>query len=104
MRISSPELAHGLIEGITDGGLDVWDLGLCSTDMVTYTVGRHELAGGVMVTASHNPPQWNGFKLCRRGAEPLSRAVGLNEIPPPAQTRGTAPPGPPGLAPPQALR
>jgi len=96
MRLSSPELAHGLIQGITDGGLDVWDLGLCSTDTVTYAVGRHDLAGGIMVTASHNPPQWNGFKACRRGAEPLSGSVGLNEMRRRIEARATAPSAHPG--------
>jgi phosphomannomutase len=96
MRLSSPELAHGLIQGIIDGGLDVWDLGLCSTDTVTFAVGRHDLAGGLMVTASHNPPQWNGFKACRRGAEPLSGSVGLDEMRRRIEARATAPSAHPG--------
>jgi phosphomannomutase len=80
MRLSSPELAAALIEGLNEGGLDVWDLGLCSTDMVTFVAGRYGIAGGVMVTASHNPAQWNGFKFCERGGFPLSGQHGLNEI------------------------
>src|SRR5262249_9177678 len=80
MRLSSPDLTHGLARGIADGGAAVWDIGLCSTDMVTYATGARGAAGGVMVTASHSPPQWNGFKFCRRGGEPLSGSVGLDEM------------------------
>jgi phosphomannomutase len=80
MRLSSPALAEALIQGIAAGGVDVWEIGLCSTDMVTYVTGARDAAGGVMVTASHNPAEWNGFKFCRRGGEPLSGAVGLDRM------------------------
>jgi phosphomannomutase len=80
MRLSSPELAGALAEGLCRGGVDVWDLGLCSTDLVTFVVGKHALAGGVMTTASHNPPQWNGFKFCERAGFPLSGQHGLDQI------------------------
>src|SRR5688500_19071361 len=80
MRVSSPQLAAALAEGLQDGGVDVWDLGLCSTDMVTFAVGRHELAGGVMVTASHNPAEWNGRKFCERGGYPVSGEHGLDKM------------------------
>jgi phosphomannomutase len=80
MRLSSPQLSRSLQQGIADGGAAVWDVGLCSTDMVTYAVGAHGAAGGVMVTASHNPAQYNGFKFCRRGGEPLSGGVGLDKM------------------------
>src|SRR5437867_3540758 len=66
MRLSSPELAVALAQGLNQGGVDVWDLGLCSTDLFTFVVGRYGIGGGVMVTASHNPPQWNGMKFCER--------------------------------------
>jgi len=80
MRISSSELAAALAEGLNEGGVDVWDLGLCSTDLVTFAAGRFGIAGGVMVTASHNPAQWNGFKFCERGGFPLSSRHGLNLV------------------------
>jgi phosphomannomutase len=80
MRLSSPELAAALSQGLNEGGAEVWDIGLCSTDMVTFVTGRSEIAGGVMVTASHNPPQWNGFKFCERGGYPLSGRHGLDQI------------------------
>jgi phosphomannomutase len=79
-RLSSPELAAALAAGLSDGGIDVWDIGLCSSDMVTFTVGKYGIAGGVMVTASHNPPQWNGFKFCESGGFPLSIHHGLDRI------------------------
>jgi phosphomannomutase len=78
MRLSSPALTEALAHGITAGGVGVREIGLCSTDMVTYVTGATNAAGGVMVTASHNPPEWNGFKFCRRGGEPLSGSVGLD--------------------------
>src|SRR6266852_3083244 len=69
-----------LPDQLDEGGVEVWDLGLCSTDMVTFVAGRYGIAGGVMVTASHNPPQWNGFKFCERGGYPLSGQHGLDQI------------------------
>lgn len=80
MRISSDELAESLIHGITDYGCDVIDLGLCSTDGLYFAVGKHGYDGGVMITASHNPKEYNGFKICRQEAIPLSGGEGLNEI------------------------
>ncbi len=80
MRVSSDELADGLIKGINDSGVDVVDLGLVSTDGLYYAVGKHGYDGGVMITASHNPAQYNGFKICRKNAEPLSGQQGLNTI------------------------
>lgn len=78
MRLSSPQLSESLQRGIAAGGAAVWDIGLCSTDMVTYATGANGAAGGVMVTASHNPSEWNGFKFCREEGIPLSGKVGLD--------------------------
>ncbi|MBD3258418.1 phosphomannomutase/phosphoglucomutase [candidate division GN15 bacterium] len=80
MRTSSDELADNLIRGITDKGADVIDLGLVSTDGLYYAVGKFEYDGGVMITASHNPKEYNGFKICRANAEPLSGQQGLSQI------------------------
>ncbi|RKX23704.1 MAG: phosphomannomutase/phosphoglucomutase [Candidatus Zixiibacteriota bacterium] len=80
MRMSSDELAEHLIRGINDSGTDVTDLGLVSTDGLYYAVGKFEYGGGVMITASHNPKQYNGFKICREKAVPLSGQEGLNQI------------------------
>lgn len=80
MRISSDDLFEGLTHGINDGGVDVIDLGLCSTDGLYFAVGSFGYGGGVMITASHNPREYNGFKICRKNAEPLSGHEGLNQI------------------------
>lgn len=80
MRISSDDLFEGLAEGITDMGVDVIDIGLVSTDGLYFAVGKHNYDGGVMITASHNPKEYNGFKICRKNAQPLSGKVGLNQI------------------------
>jgi len=79
-RTSSPELFEGLTSGILDRGGDVVDLGMVSTDALYFAVGRFSYDGGVMITASHNPPQYNGFKICRKEAFPLSGAEGLDVI------------------------
>jgi phosphomannomutase len=79
-RVHSPELAEALIEGIRDEGVDVVDLGLISTPMLYFAVDQLDTGGGVMVTASHNPGEYNGFKLCREHAIPVGEASGLKEI------------------------
>jgi len=80
MRISSPALASAIIDGILDQGADVCDIGLVSTDSLYFAVGKSGYDAGVMVTASHNPPEYNGFKLCRQEARPLSMDQGIGEI------------------------
>jgi len=80
MRLTGPEMAGGLIDGITDSGRDVVDAGLLSTPANYFTVGHYGYAGGVMVTASHNPKEYNGFKVSREGVVPVSYETGLNEI------------------------
>jgi len=80
MRVSSPVLAAALIEGIRDGGADVVDIGMVSTDALSFAVGKYGYPAGVMVTASHNPPQYNGFKISREEARALSLEEGLDEI------------------------
>jgi phosphomannomutase len=80
MRLSSPALADALIAGVTDAGADAVDLGLIGTDMCYVAVARYDLDGGVMVTASHNPKEWNGMKFVRRQAVPISSDSGLADI------------------------
>ncbi len=80
MRESSDELYENLARGINDAAVDVVDLGLVSTDGLYYAVGKYQYDGGVMITASHNPKEYNGFKICRKNAEPLSGQDGLNQI------------------------
>ncbi len=79
-RTSSPAFFEALVRGICDEGLDVVDLGLISTPMLYYAVDHLETRGGVMITASHNPAQYNGFKICREHAIPVGEATGLKEI------------------------
>jgi len=80
MRLSSPALASALIDGIRDEGADVCDIGLVSTDSLYFAVGKYGFPAGVMVTASHNPAEYNGFKFCRSEARPLSMDEGIGEI------------------------
>jgi phosphomannomutase len=80
MRTSSPSLSRQLIQGMNDLGADVIDVGLCDTPMVYFAVNHFDCAGGVQVTASHNPPQYNGFKISKRKAKPVGEATGLAEI------------------------
>jgi phosphomannomutase len=79
MRVSSPGLSDALCDGLTAAGVDVVDLGAVATDVLYFGSGRLGLPG-VMVTASHNPSEWNGFKLCRSGARPVARDSGLDAI------------------------
>jgi phosphomannomutase len=80
MRLSSPSMAAALVEGAADAGADVLDLGLVGTEMVYFAVGELGLDGGVVVTASHNPKQYTGMKIVRRGALPVGGESGLLEI------------------------
>lgn len=78
-RESSGELFDGLVSGITGAGADVIDLGQVPTDLVYFYSGKHSMPGAV-ITASHNPPQYNGLKLCRAGAAPVGADTGLAQI------------------------
>lgn len=80
MRLSSDALWDALTLGILDRGADVVDLGMISTDALYFAVGKFGYDGGVMITASHNPAEYNGFKICRGRAEPLSGSDGLDVI------------------------
>jgi phosphomannomutase len=80
MRPDSAELAAAMIAGLRAGGRDVQDIGQVTSDMIYYAVGNGNLAGGVMITASHNPGAYNGIKLCREQARPIGLDGGLAEI------------------------
>ena len=80
MRKSSPSLTKQLIQGINDQGGHVIDVGLVDTPFVYFAINHLDCAGGVMTTASHNPPQYNGFKVSKRKAKPVGEATGLSEV------------------------
>jgi phosphomannomutase len=80
VRVSSPSMAKAVIEGAADGGADVLDLGLVGTEMLYFAVGELGLDGGIEVTASHNPKEYTGMKIVRRGALPVGGESGLLEV------------------------
>jgi phosphomannomutase len=80
MRPDSAELASAVIKGLTEQGRDVMDIGEVTSDMIYFAVGANKLAGGLMVTASHNPGEYNGIKLCREEARPVGQESGLLEV------------------------
>ena len=80
VRISSPSLRTALVEGLTGEGVDVIDIGQISTDMLYYAVGSSGVDGGITVTASHNPKEYNGMKFVRKDAIAISSDTGLNDI------------------------
>ncbi|HVJ26140.1 MAG TPA: phosphomannomutase/phosphoglucomutase [Vicinamibacterales bacterium] len=98
MRLSSPSIAAAFIEGATEQGADVVDYGMMGTDMMYFAVARDGHDGGVQITASHNPKEYNGIKMVRKEAFPLSGEAGIGDIrdmiasgklPAPAAKRGT---------------
>lgn len=97
VRLSSPSLKQAVAEGLMDAGVDVIDIGLAGTEEVYFAAFHLDVDGGIEITASHNPMDYNGMKLVRRGAQPISGDTGLGDIrrlaegnafPPPAK-RGT---------------
>jgi phosphomannomutase len=80
MRASGPSLKDQVIAGLTECGLDVVDAGLCSTPMLNFAVAKWGMAGGIIITASHNPSQYNGMKLCREQGIPLAADTGIQDL------------------------
>lgn len=80
VRKSSPELSDALAKGINDAGCDVFDLGLCGTEMIYFGTPFLNADGGVMITASHNPPEYNGLKFVKKGSVPMGYDSGLDVI------------------------
>ena len=97
VRLSSGEIFSELTDGIREAGCDVFDIGLCDTPAVYFATAFYDMEGSVMITASHNPPEYNGLKVSRRQAVPVGYDTGLAELerqvaagPPAAETRPPA--------------
>lgn len=95
MRVSTPEMFEALSRGITDAGVDVYDMGLTTTPMVYYFTAQHHFDASVMITASHNPKEHNGLKVSTTNALPVGYDTGLGklekmiqEVPQPAAKKG----------------
>ena len=80
IRASSKELSESIASGLMDAGVDVIDIGECGTENVYYATGELKSCGGIMVTASHNPSDYNGFKIVSENAKPISSETGLLDI------------------------
>jgi phosphomannomutase len=80
MRLSSEEFAAAVTRGLTEAGVDVLDIGLCGTEMVYFATSFLNASGGIMITASHNPADYNGLKFVREDARPISADTGLADI------------------------
>lgn len=80
IRLSSAELCGALTQGLLDSGVDVYDIGLCGTEVIYFATFSEGMDGGVMVTASHNPPDYNGMKFVREQSRPISGDTGLKDI------------------------
>src|SRR3984957_4217399 len=80
MRPSSPDLARALIDGIRSVGMNVIDVGMIDTSFIYFAINHLDAVGGIMVTASHNPVEYNGFKISGPKARPIGAASGLDDI------------------------
>src|SRR5262245_41934308 len=80
IRLSSEQLCKALVRGLTDSGVDVYDIGLCGTEGVYFGTFSGGFDGGIMVTASHNPPDYNGMKFVREQSKPISADTGLMDM------------------------
>jgi phosphomannomutase / phosphoglucomutase len=98
VRIDSPLLAAAVTRGLNDAGTSVIDIGLCGTEEVYFQTAHRGVGGGIMVTASHNPMDYNGMKLVREGARPISGDTGLRDIEAMVESGTFLPGGPVGDA------
>lgn len=80
IRLSGPSISKALITGLTEAGCDVVDIGQCGTEMIYFATAHLKLDGGIMITASHNPKEYNGMKLVQSEARPVSSDTGLKDI------------------------
>lgn len=80
IRKSSLELSEALLNGLTDAGADVLNIGLCGTEMIYFSTSHFNADGGIMITASHNPPEYNGMKFVKKDSVPVGYDSGLNKV------------------------
>lgn len=80
IRLSGPTLSDALTRGLTEAGCDVFDIGQCGTEMIYFATGFHDFDGGIMITASHNPKEYNGMKFVKKGVQPVAPKTGLFDI------------------------
>ncbi|MCK4426068.1 MAG: phosphomannomutase, partial [Deltaproteobacteria bacterium] len=80
VRLSSESICDALSQGLMESGVNVFDIGLCGTEEVYFATFHHHMDGGIMITASHNPRDFNGMKLVREEARPVSGDTGLHDI------------------------
>ena len=80
IRLSGPTLFDALARGLTEAGCDVYDIGQCGTEMIYFATGFHDFDGGIMITASHNPKEYNGMKFVGKGVRPVAPKSGLLDI------------------------
>lgn len=80
IRLSGKDLRNALVLGLTEAGCDVVDIGMCGTEQIYFATAHLQLDGGIMITASHNPKEYNGMKLVRQQARPISGDTGLKEL------------------------
>ena len=80
IRLSGPTLSDALCRGLTEAGCDVYDIGQCGTEMIYFATGFKDFDGGIMITASHNPKEYNGMKFVKKGVIPISPKTGLLDM------------------------
>ena len=80
VRLSGPTLFRAAKNAVLGGGVDAIDVGIVPVDVFYFAVNKFKADGGIFISASHNPREWNGMNLCRRGAEPISGETGLKKI------------------------
>ncbi|HEX2982331.1 MAG TPA: hypothetical protein VHO28_02180 [Ignavibacteriales bacterium] len=80
VRKSSREIFEACAKGLLESGADVINIGLCGTEMIYFAVPYYNADGGIMITASHNPPEYNGMKFVKKGSVPFGYESGLSEV------------------------
>ncbi|MBR1581247.1 MAG: phosphomannomutase [Selenomonadaceae bacterium] len=80
IRLSGPTISDALARGLSEAGADVFDIGECGTEMIYFTTGFNDFDGGIMITASHNPQEYNGMKFVGKGVRPIGPTTGMNTL------------------------